>query len=280
MAGNGAFLTGAGVVVYSCTSHSYDYDIDPFAATEGAAMFRFTDAPPKRGHWTRKPVPADAARQPTSTLVNRYMKFFPGRFFPDAGVAIYVDGNILIKADLAPLVTAFEASGADIALFPHPSGRTLDEEIDFALRHRVKPHQREDAIRQRERYREMGLLGQPITENSIIFYRLGCERLEEFSKTWWDETLAHAHRDQFSLPYALHRVPLQVHHWDFHFKETPNPYFDRYPHRYGSAHNRRRLPVEFLGKYKMRYRLLSYLIHPPKIMESIQKRVRRPQHET
>ncbi|MCU0856413.1 MAG: hypothetical protein MUF63_16440 [Rhodobacteraceae bacterium] len=280
MTSDGALRADAGVVIYSCTSYHYDFDIDPFEATRGAAMVRFSDGPPKRGNWTRLPVPEPAARQPSPALVNRYMKFFPGRFFADAEIAVYVDGNILIRSDLSPLVAEFRASGADIALFRHPSGRTLDEEIDFALEHRVKPEQRDDANRQRERYRTMGLLDQRISENSIIFYRLGSDRLSEFCRTWWDETTAHAHRDQFSLPYALRTVPLQVHYWDFHFKKTPNPYFDRYPHRRGSARNQWIQVTEFLGNHKLRYQLLSYLIHPSKIMRTMRKRGLVPQDET
>jgi hypothetical protein len=262
------------VTIYSCTFSSYDFDFGPFAATTGARMLRFTDTPEiRRGLWERLAVPEEAARQPSQALINRYMKFFPMRFFAGSEVAVYVDGNILIKADLSPLLDEFRHSGADMALFPHPSGRTLDEEIDFAMRHRMKPDQRPLAEEQRARYHALGLLDHPITENSIIFYRLGSNVLPAFAEAWWQELQTYSHRDQISLPFALHEVPLAVHSWDWHFKETPNPYFDRYPHRYGSPHKQRRIAAEFLGKYRLHQRLLSYAIHPPKIIESIRKRV-------
>lgn len=264
----------AAATVYSCTFSNYDFDFGPFAATPGARMLRFTDRPDiRRGVWERREVPEEAASQPSQTLTNRYMKFFPMRFFEDAEVAVYVDGNILIKSDLSPLIDEFRASGADIALFPHPSGRTLDEEIEFASRHRMKPEQRPLAEKQRDRYGAAGLLGNRITENSIIFYRLASADLFAFAQTWWQEMQVLTHRDQISLPFALHQVPLAVHRWDWHFKETPNPFFDRYPHRYGSPHNQRRIAAEFLGKYRLDQRLLSYVIHPPKIVESIRKRL-------
>jgi Protein of unknown function (DUF616) len=263
-----------GTTVYSCTFSSYDFNFGPFVHTPSARMLRFTDARRPRGNWELRPIPEEAALQPSHTLVNRYMKMFPRRFFPDSDVAVYVDGNILIKSDLTPLLDEFKASGADLALFRHPHGRTLDEEIEFALIHRVEPQQRELASAQRARYRDLGLLDSRVSENSIIFYRVSRDIVDELSALWWQETTAYAHRDQFSLPYVLSVVPVRVHYWSWHFKATPNPYFDQYPHRYGSRHNQRRLAAEFLGKYRFHQRVLSYAIHPPKIVESISKRLR------
>lgn len=263
-----------GTTVYSCTYSSYDFDFGPFRHTPSAQMLRFTDTRSRQGNWELRPIPEEAALQPSQTLVNRYMKMFPRRFFSDADVAVYVDGNILIKSDLTPLLDEFRASGADLALFLHRHGRTLHEEIDFALTHRVKPQQRELALTQRARYRDLGLLDHRVSENAIIFYRASREIIDDFSALWWQETTAYAHRDQFSLPYVLSIVPARVHYWSWHYKATPNPYFDQYPHRHGSRHNQRRQAAEFLGKYRIDQRVLSYVIHPPKIIESISKRLR------
>jgi hypothetical protein len=261
-------------VIYSCAFKDYDFDFEPFATTPGAAMLRFTDARPYRGVWERQPIPAEASSQGSQLLANRFMKMFPGRFLPDADVAVYVDGNILIKSALSPLLEEFRSSDADIALFWHRDARTLAEEIDFAIKHRVRAEQRDLALAQRARYEELGILDRPVTENSIIFYRPRRTVTQELGAVWWDETLAYAHRDQFSLPYALSVVPARVHHWSWHFKSTLNPFFDQYPHRYGSRHNQRRLAAEFLGRYRLDQRVLSYLIHPPKIIESALKRIR------
>jgi hypothetical protein len=251
-------------VVYSCTFADYDFAFGPFHRTAGADFLRFGDARMSVGEWSRQPLPEVAARQPSKALANRYLKMFPGRIFPEAEIAIYVDGNIAIRSDLAPLISEFEASGADIALFPHPGGYSLNDEMNFALKiGRVRPEQREAAERQRARYRELGLLESKLTENSIIFYRI-TEALDDFGESWWQETIAFAHRDQFSLPFVLSEVPINVHYWPWHFQYTPNTYFDRYPHRtLGGRRDRARAALQFMWKHRRDYPLWKYVLNPP-----------------
>lgn len=224
----------ARTIVYSCTYADYDYAFGPLMGTPNTRFLRFGDG--RRGWsrtWTYVRVPADLA-QPTQTLTNRYFKFFPGRVLPDCDVAIYVDGNILVRADLTPLVTEFLASGADIALFPHPSGRTVEEEIDFALRARIPKADRDKAERQRERYRALGLLDVPVTENTILFFRMSSPVVPRLGEVWWEEMAAYTKRDQVSLPYVLRETRPKVHVWSWHFADGTNPYFSRYPHRRGN----------------------------------------------
>jgi hypothetical protein len=219
------------VTIYSCSFENYDWTIGPLAQTTNGHFIRFGDSAPRsRSLWEFKTIPQEHV-QPSQTLINRHFKLFPRLVAGNCDVAIYVDGNILIKSDLMPLVEEFLNSRADLALFVHPSGRSLRQEIDFALKHRIPKQDLLKTEKQREKYANEGILDLPISENSILFYRMNTEDLELLGSTWWAELEAYSKRDQISLPYALTKVPLRVHYWTWHFEDPDNPYFQRYPHK-------------------------------------------------
>lgn len=219
-------------IVYSCTFADYDETLGPFARTPNTQFLRFgTSKPNRRRIWQHMPVPHQLQME-TQTLTNRRFKLFPGDVLPECDVAIYVDGNILIRADLSPLIEAFWNSGADIALFPHPSGRTLENEIDFVLERTIPQEHAPLAEMQRQTYGELGILGQKITENTIIFYRMSSPKVAQIGQLWWHELKRYCKRDQISLPYVLNQLAPKVHYWDWHFHHPSekNIYFARSPH--------------------------------------------------
>jgi hypothetical protein len=244
--------------IYSCTFADYDYTFGPLARTPGARFLRYGTSRPNRWRiWEHRPVPA-AMTLPTQTMTNRRFKMFPGEAVPPCDVAVYVDGHILIRADLTPLIAAFWESGADIALFPHPSGRTLEQEIDFALAHSIPARDAPLAEAQRVRYRKLGLLETPVTENTILFYRMTSPAIAEIGATWWAEMERYSKRDQISLPYVLDRVGPRVHRWDWHFHapSARNAYFARASHRPRGLAARTRRAAHFMKDYAPEYRAL------------------------
>jgi hypothetical protein len=243
-------------VLYSCTFSSYDWTFSPLVPTPGMRFVRFIDRRPRlTRHWDYAPMPA-GPELTTQTLTNRFCKLFPRKLFPGAPVAVYVDGNILVKSDLRPLLAEFAASGADVALFAHPSGRTVAEEIDFALSvGRIPQAARTAAEAQRAAYAAGGVLDTPITENSILFWNLASPRLEAIGAAWWRELAAYTLRDQISLPAVLRETRPVVHRWNWHFADGTNPYFARYPHRAKTALAQARQAVYFLKDYRAGYAL-------------------------
>ena len=221
--------------VYSCTFDNYDYTFGPLVHTPATEFLRFGDwQPDYSSRWQHRHVP-EKLKGLNAPLINRYLKFHPRLVAPGADVCVYVDGNIMIKTDLRPLIEEFVESRCDIALFPHPSGRTVEEEMDFAQT--VGRIGRDHAHRltlQRERYAKSGTLSHPVTENSIIFYNMRSEKLDSISETWWYELTSYTHRDQVSLPHVLQKVQPRVKPWTWHFKDPENPYFLRHAHKHGS----------------------------------------------
>lgn len=262
-------------IVYSCTFADYDYTFGPLARTPGARFLRFGTTRPNRWRiWEHRPVP-DAMVRPTQTMTNRRFKMFPGEAVPPCDVAVYVDGHILIRADLTPLIAEFWESGADIALFPHPSGRNLEEEIDFALAHSIPARDAPLAEQQRARYRERGLLGAPITENTILFYRMTSPKVAAMGDLWWAEMERYSKRDQISLPYVLDRVSPRVHRWDWHFHapSAGNAYFARSSHRPADLATRTRRAAFFMKDYAPEYRALYGVLRAGGLIRGLPGRI-------
>lgn len=249
---------GPSAIVYTCTFDDYDYNFGPLVRTPNTRFLRYGTSRPNRWRiWEHLPVPDDMALE-TQTLTNRRFKFLPGAVLPDCDVAIYVDGTILVRADLSPLIAEFWDSGADIALFPHPSGRTVEQEMDFALEHKTPARDIPLMQAQRDRYREMGLLDMPVTENTIIFYRMAAPKVAEIGTLWWEEFERFSKRDQISLPYVRDRIAPKVHLWDWHFHAPSdrNRYFARAPHRRPSRLARLRAAAFFMKDHALEYRAL------------------------
>lgn len=245
-------------IVYSCTFADYDYTFGPLARTPNASFLRFGDTSPNRWRiWNHLAVP-DEKMKISQTLTNRWFKLFPHDVLTPCDVAIYVDGNILVRADLTPLIEEFYASGADIALFPHPSGRTVAEEIDFAFGSRIPLKDQPIAKTQRDRYNQLDILDTPITENTILFYRMDSPKVAQIGELWWDELQSYTKRDQISLPYVIHSVRPKIHFWDFHFHDPSdeNIYFQRTGHRRGTWFQQLKQKSFFLKDYAPQYRLV------------------------
>lgn len=250
------------ITIYSCTFKNYDWTLGPLAKTPQAKFLRFGDSQrSSAGIWEHIEIPENL-RKASQTLTNRYFKFFPKIADENSDVAIYVDGNILIKADLTPLVEEFLDSNADIALFPHPSGRSVKQEIDFALKHRIPEQDRERAEAQRQKYAAEGILDSLISENTILFHKSKSARLEKMASIWWTEIEAYSKRDQISLPYAIAQVPLVIHYWKWHFDDPKNPFFQRYPHKRNDFIWNLRTLAFLMKDHSFRYRLLSAALKP------------------
>jgi hypothetical protein len=219
-------------VLYTCSNLAYDQIFSPVARTPGVEFVLFTDRrPPFVRGWRWAPPPPQTRGLP-DTLVNRFCKFFPHRIFPDAERSVYVDANTLILSDLTPLLAEFEASGAEIGLFPHKQRGGIAEELDYGIEvGRIPPGDVEKGRAQLAFYAEEGLPeGHVFTENAILFRRHGSERLAAAMDLWWEQLERFTRRDQLSLPYVLFKTGIPTHVWDWNYK-FENPYFHRYLHR-------------------------------------------------
>lgn len=244
-------------VVYTCSVGGYDWIHRPQDRTSGISYLRFSD---RRGLWQhpwRHMQLPEFSQETTPRLVARYTKVLPHRVLPDCDVAIWIDGTIIVRNNLTPLVKEFLDSDKDIALCPHPSRRTVAEEIDHAIEaRRIGPLHYEAAEQQRARYREAGVLDAKVFESSVVFYRLRRQELREACETWWHELCNYTERDQISQPYAMLDPAMRIKHWDWHFDDPTNKFLRRVPHRPKALVNRLKTGAHFLHDTRLDYRLL------------------------
>jgi hypothetical protein len=250
----------ADTALYTCAVGGHDWIHRPRVKPPGIAFLRFSDRrPPPFSGWTHRPLPP-IPRARSARSRSRFPKLCPHLVLPGREIAIWVDSSVLVLGDVRPLVRSFVESGADVALFPHPSGRTVAEEIDFAISAGVIKRDFHDAAkRQRSRYAAAGVLGSKVAECTIIFYRLSGESLRAAGETWWEEITTFTERDQVSQPYAMRDAALRIHYWDWHF-DAPNPYFRRVPHRPKDRVTRLLTGAHHLADSRLDYRMARYAI--------------------
>ncbi len=245
------------VTVFTCAIGNHDWIHRPRIKPAGIDFLRFSNRKPwnLRG-WRHKDLP-EVPGSPTARVVSRFPKLRPQEALPqDYDIGVWIDGSIEVLADIQPLIEIFDTSGADLALFAHPSGRTVSEEIDFAMAGgRIPPKFHAAAEQQRERYKAAGVGDQKIIEATIIFHRLNSAAARKAGRVWWDEITTYTERDQVSQPFAMRDADLKIHQWDWHF-DDPNPYFRRQPHRPPNLAKRLRVGAHSLGDSRLDFHLV------------------------
>ena len=220
------------VVVYTATFTDYDWIVSPGVKAAGVDYVLISDRKPRLASgWSWRPYPAETAGL-DQTMANRYCKFFPHILFPDHDLSVYIDGSIVLVGDITPLLNRFVGSDADIGLFPHRFGRTLAEELDFAIEvSKIRGPDIDRARGQLQRYVGEGLDPQLlISENAVLLRRHGRAALDAAMALWWQELGAGCRRDQVSLQYCLWRTGATAMTFDFLYRRS-NPYFFQLGHR-------------------------------------------------
>ncbi|HPI49240.1 MAG TPA: glycosyltransferase [Hyphomonadaceae bacterium] len=132
----------------------------------------------------------------------RFVKTHPHMLFADYEIAVWVDGNVLVRGDLTADIEAFRKSGLAVAAIPHPLRTNVYEEAEEC----GKRSKDDVAVMQQQmrRYLDAGFDGAGLIESNFMMFRIGHPKLAEFLDTWWAEIEKGSRRDQLSLSYALH----------------------------------------------------------------------------
>jgi hypothetical protein len=249
------------VTVYTCAIGPRDWIHRPRAKPAGIDFLRFSDRKPwnPRG-WLHRDLP-EIPGEHSARILSRFPKLRPQEALPPGyDIGIWIDSSIEVLGDIRPLIETFDASGADLALFAHPSGRSVVEEIDFAMaKGRIPPESYSAAEQQRQRYQALGIGDRKIIEATIIFHRLQSEASRKAGQIWWDEITTYTDRDQVSQPFAMRGEHLKIHLWDWHF-DDPNPYFRRQPHRPHDLGRRLWVGAHCLGASRLDFFLVGRAI--------------------
>ena len=151
-----------------------------------------------------------------SVRAARFVKTHPHMLLPNYRVAVWTDGNILIRKNLSSLIDDFENSTLPVAAVPHPLRTSVYEEaLECIKRGKDDPSIIEA---QMNRYRAEGFDCTDLVESNFMMFRLDHPLLAPVLNEWWAEIERGSRRDQLSFNYAMHKVGAS---W-FPLTERPN----------------------------------------------------------
>lgn len=191
-------FTNHRIAVYTAVFGNYDSVQEPLFCPDNVDHFIFTDGDiPPKSKWVKLPWEGlmDAA-QMTGTEKNRYLKMHPHLLFPDHEYSVYVDGNILITADITPL--AMGAESFPVAMHTHKDRDCVYEEIDACIEKRKDTP--EALNRQRLTLQQLGIPPHwGLLEAPVIARRHHDPRCKEIMENWWECFCIGCRRDQIAL---------------------------------------------------------------------------------
>lgn len=144
---------------------------------------------------------------PTRTA--RFIKTHPHIFAADYEVAVWVDGNIIIRGDLSEDIEEFIQSGSPIGGIRHPFRASIYGEAVTCI-----ARAKDDATvidRQLARYRIENAAPDFLIETNLMMFRINHPDLPGVMNRWWGEIENGSRRDQISLPYAMQVSGVECH---------------------------------------------------------------------
>lgn len=187
------------IAVYTVIVANYDNltGLPVQALAPGVRYVCFSDRPRQLVPWEIQPFP-QALMDPHR--MSRIPKMLPHLLLPESEVSIYLDGAFTLCAP--PKQMAAELLGdADIALFRHPTNKSIHDERNFYQKlHGFVPADVEAEYR---RYCASGLhVNGDFWAGGLILRRHN-DKTAKFNEIWMREFLRGSQNDQFSLYSAL-----------------------------------------------------------------------------
>ncbi|WP_379920498.1 glycosyltransferase family 2 protein [Erythrobacter sp. R86502] len=139
----------------------------------------------------------------------RFVKTHPHIFASDYEVAVWVDGNIIIRGDLTEEIDEFIRSGLPIGVIRHPFRASIYGESVVCI---ARAKDGEAVIdRQLARYRAENVAPDFLIETNLMMFRVNHPDLPMLMNRWWGEIENGSRRDQISLPYAIQTSKVECH---------------------------------------------------------------------
>lgn len=190
------------IAVYTSVFGNYDKIQDPLYISEYCDYYAITDQKLSNNSVWKK---YDDSRIPGfANLDNyhkaKYCKMFPHILFPDYDYSIWIDGNILIVADLYPLVDRM--TNSYIAMFNNPIHNCIYTEKKFVIYYDYVKNS--DITNQINTYKSEGMPAHfGMRECSIIVRQHSNIACQKLMNEWWIQVNKFTMRDQISLPYVI-----------------------------------------------------------------------------
>lgn len=195
------------IVVYTAVFGDYDRLLLPEQLNLDVDYVCFTDRPLDTfGVWHLRDSPFYHV---DPTRIARYIKTHPHTLFPEYDYAIWIDANIVLRADPQKYLGMVNAAGRRLGLIPHPHRDCVYEEIEACKLLAKDSHASLDG--QAAYYRSQGLEEHGgIYETGFMVADLRDGHLSSFFSDWWRQIESYSRRDQVGLAWTLRSHPLEV----------------------------------------------------------------------
>lgn len=188
------------IVVYTAVFGDYDRLLLPELLDPEIDYVCFTDRPRDTfGIWKLRISPFYHA---DPTRIARYIKTHPHTLFSGYDHAIWIDANIILRADPVKYIRMLDAAGKSLGLVPHPHRDCVYEEIE-ACKLRSKDS---DASldSQATFYRSHGLEEhRGMYETGFMAVALKDLNTRSLFAAWWRQIATFSRRDQVGLAWSL-----------------------------------------------------------------------------
>lgn len=153
--------------------------------------------------WDVRQVPAKFGPRKTA----RYYKALSHKWFPDADVTIWLDGNLRLL--ILPKRAIKNWLRKSMATFNHPIRNCLYDEADFCAS--VGKGGKKIIRRQTKAYQVAGMPRRwGLPETRCVIRRTN-ERMRKLNEAWWTQMREFSVRDQISLPFICWKLGIK---WD------------------------------------------------------------------
>jgi len=194
---------GRKVVIYTAIFGDYDNLLLPEHIDPGIDYVCFTDRPRNNyGVWQMRSAPYF---HPDPTRIARWVKTHPHELFPDHEVAVWLDGNIVLRGDVNKYIEMVLLEDAHFGFVSHPHRECFYEEAEACKR--LGKDVTEIIDQQVDHYRRHGLPPhRPLFETGFMVVRLGSATTCEALYSWWQQIEQFSRRDQLGLAWVNHHI--------------------------------------------------------------------------
>lgn len=197
------------IVVYTAIYGDYDTLLLPDVIDSNIDYICFTDRPRNTyGVWKFKSSPY-YHQDPTRSA--RFVKTHPHELLPDYEFAVWVDGNVSLRADVNKYIDKVKLAETSLGLVPHPLRNCFYDEADACIQ-RSKDTQ--SIIKEQVAYyKDLGIKPKSgVYETNFMVIPLNDHKTKVLFDLWWKQIESFSRRDQLALCYVLDNTEINITH--------------------------------------------------------------------
>lgn len=196
------------IAIYSVVAGKYDSIKEPLYCNEICEYYMITDQDiDENSKWKKIDINSIKEIKDKSNLEKaRYLKTHPHIIFPEYDYTIWVDGNILIVADLFPILE--EMGDKLMAIHNHPNRKCIYNEGKTIVA--LNKAKKNEVQKQLKHYKSEGFPKEyGLFETNVIATKISEDMCMKIMEEWWSEMEKFTKRDQLSFTYVLWKNNLQ-----------------------------------------------------------------------